>query len=130
MPAVEVIGEFAFGTFDSPGFHPPIVAFDDADEIHDLAAPYRIMQYVTARPEPVRAHHPCELRRKPIHRHETAPRNASCELGTTGAEKTGTHLGVNTVGADDEVRRNHLAVRKRPLGVIRRLADCDAFPAE
>ena len=102
MPAAEVVGEFAFGAFYGPGFHLPVVALDNADEVHELAAPYRIVQHVAARTEPVRADHTRKMRRQPIHRHQAAPRHATSELGAVGAEQTGTHLGVNSVGTDNE----------------------------
>jgi hypothetical protein len=69
VPAAEVIGEFAFGAFDGPGFHLPVVAFDKANEIHEFAAADRVVRHMAARSEPVRPDHPCEMRRQPVHRH-------------------------------------------------------------
>src|SRR5580704_17148949 len=85
MPAAEVVGEFAFSAFDSPGFHLPVIALDYTDEVHKLAAPYRIVQHVAAWPEPIRSDHSCETRRQPFHRHQAAPRHATSKLGTAGA---------------------------------------------
>ena len=90
MPAAEVVGEFALSAFYSPGFHLPVVALDYADEIHKLAAPYRIVQHAAARPEPIRSDHSCKMRRQPCHRHQAAPRHTTSKLGTAGAEQTGT----------------------------------------
>jgi hypothetical protein len=59
MPAAEVVGEFALSAFYSPGFHLPVIALDYADEVHKLAAPYRIVQHVAAWPEPIRSDHSC-----------------------------------------------------------------------
>src|ERR1700722_9611810 len=57
MPAAEVVGEFAFGTFYSPGFHLPVIALDYTHEVHKLPAPYWIVQHVAAWPEPIRSDH-------------------------------------------------------------------------
>src|ERR1700722_16099488 len=86
MPVAEVAGELAFAALYGPGFHLPVSAFDDADEVHEFAAPYRVMQHVTAWSEPIRSDHSCKVRRQPIHRHQAAPGHATRELGLASAE--------------------------------------------
>src|SRR5271170_6981686 len=36
MPAAEVAGELAFAALYGPGFHLPVFAFDEADEVHEF----------------------------------------------------------------------------------------------
>ncbi len=108
----------------------PVVAFDDADVVHELAAPHRIVQHVAVRPEPVGAHQAREVRRQAFHRHQPAPRHAAGKFGAAGPEQAFARLRVNTVGAHDERRLYRFAVGETHLGVIRCLADCDASLVE
>jgi hypothetical protein len=68
--------------------------------------------------------------RQPFHRHQAAPRHATGKLGTAGAEQTGTHLGVNTVGSNDEGRLCHMTVGESYLCILSRLANRNTFFAE
>lgn len=63
VPAAKIAGEFVLAAFDDPGFDLPIVAFDNADEIHQFAATHRIMQHVAVRAEPVRGEKLRQMRR-------------------------------------------------------------------
>ena len=100
VPAAEVVGELVLGALRHPGFDLPVVALDEADEVHDLAAPHRIVQHMAVRPEPVGALHLREMRRQLRHRHQAAPGDAAGELRLVGAEQAGAHLGMDAVGAD------------------------------
>ena len=87
VPAAEVVGELVLGALRHPGFDLPVVALDEADEVHDLAAPHRIVQHVAVRAEPVDALHLPQMRRQLVHRHQAAPRDAAGEIGLVGAEQ-------------------------------------------
>src|SRR5580704_1942683 len=130
MPAPEIVGEFAFSAFYSPGFHLPVVALDYADEVHEFAAPNRIVQHVAAWPEPIRSDHSRKMRRQPFHRHQAAPRHATSKLGPASPEQTATHLRVNTVGSNHEGRLCHMTVSESHLCILSRLGNRNTFPAE
>src|ERR1700730_9127986 len=52
MPTAEIVRQLFGRAFDRPGFNSPIVPFDRAHEIHELAATHRIVQHITFWPEP------------------------------------------------------------------------------
>ena len=87
MPAAIVVGEFRGRAGHRPGFDLPIVALDEADVVHQLAAAHRIVQHMSAGPEPVGAEHPREMGgRRSIGtrpRHATQPVNS----GRSGPNK-------------------------------------------
>src|SRR5262245_65593290 len=106
MPAVKVIGQLAGCAFDCPGFNLPIVAFDETDEVHELAATNWIMQHMATRPEPVGPDHLSDVGWKAMHRRDTSPSNAAGEFGSVRAEQAFADLRVNAVRSDHE-RRIH-----------------------
>src|SRR6202035_6145247 len=73
VPTEEVIDEFTFGTFDGPGFHCPVVALDHADEVHEFAAPYWVVQHMPTGSEPIRSDHSRKVRWQPLRRHQATP---------------------------------------------------------
>jgi hypothetical protein len=76
----------------------PIVAFDDADEIHDLAAPNRVMRYVAVRSgqlvPTMRAI--CGGKRPSARGRPPQPVN----FGPVGAGQALAHLRVDAISAD------------------------------
>ena len=130
VPAAEIVGELVLGALRHPGLDLPVVALDKADEVHDLAAPHRIVQHMAVRPEPVDALHLLQVRRQLLHRHQAAPGHRAGEHRLVGAEQRGAHLGVDAVGADHvggaRARRPRSAPRRDRL----RTAMRGAAPAE
>ena len=101
MPAAEVVGELGVRALGHPGFHLPVVALDEGDEVHDLAAAHWIVQHVAVRAEPVDALHLTRgaaaapsIGTRP--RHATAPVKIRLVLLRTAPAGPG----VNAVSAD------------------------------
>ncbi len=108
----------------------PIVALDEADEVHELAATHRIMQHVPARAEPIRAQHPCDVGGQPFHRNQAAPCHAAGELGPVGSEQAFADSRVNAVGAEHERGTHRFAALETHVNVLVGLIEVDAPAAE
>ena len=111
VPAGEVGRAFLAGAFGGPGFHLPVVALDDADEVEQLAAAQEVVHDVPPRPDPVGPDRPHPLRQA-IRRNDAAPRHEAEELRPVGAEQRVADGGVHAVGADQGVAVRRAAVSK------------------
>src|SRR5262245_16120440 len=130
MPAVKVIGQLAGCAFDRPGFNLPIVAFDETDEVHELAATNWIMQHMATRPEPVGPDHLSDVGWKASHRHDPSPSNATGEAGSLGAEQAFADLRVNTVRSNHKRRTHSFPGIKSDVHMLVGLGDANAAPGK
>src|SRR5436305_8175834 len=63
VPAAEIASELLLRTAGAPRFDLPVAALEDADEIHQLSGPQRIVNDVAAGSDPVRTDHPRHMPR-------------------------------------------------------------------
>src|SRR3954466_8592092 len=112
VPTAEVSRAFLARALLGPGFHAPVAALDDADEVEQLAAPQEIVDDVAAGPDPVDADVAGEALRQLRHRDQSAPCDTAGELWGIAAEQLTADHRVYPVHADQHVAHDALAVRK------------------
>src|SRR5262245_8808625 len=130
MPAAKIVGDLVGCAFDPPGFDLPVIPFDNARKVHQLAATNGIVKQTPLWTEPIGSDRAGNVRRKPFHRHKTAPGHAACELWFVSAKKTLAHLGVNSVGSDSVRGVRDGAIVEPNLNLLLGLGDADALCAQ
>src|SRR6185437_13070625 len=109
-----------------PGFHRPVLALEDADEVEQLAAADRIGDDMAAGADPVGADVALHVRRQALHRHQATPGGYAGEEGLGVAADLPADFGMHAVGADDDSAAHALAVCELQLDATALLLETDA----
>ena len=100
VPAVETGVAFLMRTMSAPRFNRPAFNFDDAVEIHVLAAMHGVMHHMPARPHPIGANHAAHAGWQFLQGYYAAPRHHAGVDGFIVAKQRLPHTRMHTIRTD------------------------------
>src|SRR5262249_14313484 len=104
--------------------------FLDADEIHQLASPQRIVDHMATDPDPVGCLVAADVLRHPLDRDYTAPRDHAEETRTVAAIQLMADDRMHSVGTDQRIALDDLTIFKRKCHLALTLRHADGTPAK
>jgi len=130
MPPSVVFGALLGSALGGPRLDLPVAAFLDADEIHEPAGAQRIMDHVTADPDPVGGFITADTPRHPVDWDHAAPSDHAKKPRIVAAEQLSADHRMDPVGADEGLACGGGAVFEPQQYFSAALGHPDCAPAE